>query len=258
MEKIVKLAARELDYKTNRNELFDNLCQLLMVKVADWDNNNYFNQIIDNDDEVWLRFNKCRLNYKLSTEQLGMFRDYKLGQNMTLKLIRILDDIDFDAINYDPFSKLWNHCITHHNKKSDLGQFHTPYNVVKMMVEMELSDKSKEDAPLKLIDPTCGVGTMQTVAWREHPELFDPMNSIFGVDIDYISVLGARYSFAAWGLNPHNVVCGDGLIPLKEHWPKHVKKIEEKLAKMDHAQILEDIEEINKELEGIGCSLKGS
>ena len=257
MNKIVSMAAREVDHVASRNELFDYLCQILMVKIADWDNNNYFNLIKDDPKETWLRFRKCRLNYKLTTQHLGMFQDFKISRETTLKVMGILEDIDFDTCNYDPFSKLWQECITYHGKKSSLGQFHTPYHVVKMMVEMNIGDAKKEDAPLKLIDPTCGVGTMQTIAWRTYPELFDPMHSIYGVDIDFISVLGARYSFAAWGLNPHNVVCGDGLERFEVLWEEHQKKLVEKMQEVDRQAILEEIEEINDKLISSGYSLNG-
>ncbi|RMH39825.1 MAG: hypothetical protein D6694_10805, partial [Gammaproteobacteria bacterium] len=84
----------------------------------------------------------------------------------------------------------------------DAGQFFTPWNVARMMAEMQLpSDRAaaleiartNEDGKISVYDPACGSGVMLIAAWDVARERgYDDLVALYGQDIDPYCVTMAR------------------------------------------------------------------
>jgi type I restriction-modification system DNA methylase subunit len=68
------------------------------------------------------------------------------------------------------------------------GQFITPYNVCKMMAEMQMQGSQEQ---VTVLDPCCGTGSMLLAAHEANPNAI-----VFGVDIDLRAVRTCLINFA--------------------------------------------------------------
>ena len=152
---------------------------------------------------------------------------YVVGELQNYCLVEAERDIIADA-----FETFIDHAL-----KGGQGQFFTPRNVVRMMVEM--LDPTAEDS---IIDPSCGSGGFLVEAlryvWKKldvegekyrwspadlRDERMDfALNRICGIDKDYFLAKVAKAYMAILGVNKSGIFCEDSLEKI-EHWDNKTK-----------------------------------
>ena len=101
-------------------------------------------------------------------------------------LTKFYDYGKLEYIDYDFKSKLFESFLKESISKQNLGQFFTPLNVVRAIVEMAKDDIK---AGYKICDPACGVGKFLLEAVKKHSDFYEikqevlhPKVEIFGFD----------------------------------------------------------------------------
>lgn len=92
--------------------------------------------------------------------------------------------------------------------RRNAGQFFTPNHICDMMAKC-LGDKSKQEEPLRILDPTCGSGRTLVAAAKS----FGFQHKFFGIDIDHTCVKMTVINLFLNGVFHGEVMCADSLSP---------------------------------------------
>lgn len=193
---------------------FDEEPELVKKRILDLfvDVKNKYKGVMDKDDNITLDANSIV---------------YVVGELQNYCLVDAERDIVADA-----FETFIDHAL-----KGGQGQFFTPRNVVKMMVE--IIDPDAEDF---IVDPSCGSGGFLVEALRyvwkkiddegkkyqwgddeiKEEKMDFALNRICGIDKDYFLAKVAKAYMAILGVNKSGIFCEDSL-ERPENWGKQTQ-----------------------------------
>ncbi len=193
---------------------FDEEPELVKKRILDLfvDVKNKYKGVMDKDDNITLDANSIV---------------YVVGELQNYCLVDAERDIIADA-----FETFIDHAL-----KGGQGQFFTPRNVVRMMVE--IIDPDAEDF---IVDPSCGSGGFLVEALRyvwkkiddegkkyqwgddeiKEEKMDFALNRICGIDKDYFLAKVAKAYMAILGVNKSGIFCEDSL-ERPENWGKQTQ-----------------------------------
>jgi type I restriction-modification system DNA methylase subunit len=102
----------------------------------------------------------------------------------------------------------------HHLSNGRNGQYFTPFPICQFMalitrIDRTIDDEFKNDAPVRVIDPSCGSGRMLVASHR----INKTGHEYYGIDIDRTCVKMAALNLFLSGMWNSEVMCGDSLRP---------------------------------------------
>lgn len=130
---------------------------------------------------------------------------------MYFEMFRVFSEqvTEKDKPYYDMFGRMYE-TISSNYKKSGLGQFFTPEEVVSVIVDLQCIDL-KTGGGSRILDPCSGSGRMLFIAHTKAPGNFQ-----YGIDIDHVCVKMTALNMMLHGC-VGEVVCGNGLF-LDQDW----------------------------------------
>ena len=116
----------------------------------------------------------------------------------------------FDFIQIELLSEVYENFLGELDKKKEKGQFYTPYTLVELILNDKLPSKRETNYNVKVLDPACGSGIFLVESYKrlirrwqnENPdkiitfnELQDILvNNIFGIEIDPLAIKVTAFS----------------------------------------------------------------
>lgn len=143
-------------------------------------------------------------------EYLSVIAPYKDSEVRFLfpQALASLEDEMTERINSQAGSDVLGEFFENNLSHGRNGQFFTPFSVCQMMAKMATVE-TKEERPLRILDPTCGSGRMLLASF----EAIGRGHEYYGIDIDPLCAKMTALNLFLHGIWGSEVMCADALRP---------------------------------------------